>query len=145
MNIINIILIFEFEFFYKCYLIKDIFYIIPGIRYKTFATVNRATTTSPVLFIFHFPISRMGLLWRAGTKLSILASAIGGGTAAALIATSDDPATALKLSTSIPRRLFDDAIAAANIVFGTVDLTKPSLFPMFIWNLTKSIYFSPFS
>ncbi|XP_004500484.1 putative ABC1 protein At2g40090 [Cicer arietinum] len=59
----------------------------------------------------------MGLLWRAGTKLSILASAIGGGTAAALIATSDDPATALKLSTSIPRRLFDDAIAAANIVF----------------------------
>lgn len=74
----------------------------------------------------------MASLWRAGTKLSVLATAIGGGSAAALIATSDDPATALKLSTTIPRRLFDDAVTAANIVFGTVDLTKSSLFPKFI-------------
>ncbi|KAK2388031.1 protein ACTIVITY OF BC1 COMPLEX KINASE 8, chloroplastic [Trifolium repens] len=59
----------------------------------------------------------MASLWRAGTKLTLLASALGGGGAAALIATSDDPATALKLSTTIPRRLFDDAVAAANIVF----------------------------
>lgn len=59
----------------------------------------------------------MASLWRAGTKLSVLATAIGGGSAAALIATSDDPATALKLSTTIPRRLFDDAVTAANIVF----------------------------
>ncbi|CAJ2644043.1 unnamed protein product [Trifolium pratense] len=59
----------------------------------------------------------MASLWRAGTKLTLLASALGGGSAAALIATSDDPATALKLSTTIPRRLFDDAVAAANIVF----------------------------
>ncbi|GAU48623.1 hypothetical protein TSUD_133540 [Trifolium subterraneum] len=59
----------------------------------------------------------MASLWRAGTKLTLLASALGGGGAAALIATSDDPATALKLSTTVPRRLFDDAVAAANIVF----------------------------
>jgi aarF domain-containing kinase len=74
----------------------------------------------------------MASLWRAGTKLTLLASALGGGGAAALIATSDDPATALKLSTTIPRRLFDDAVAAANIVYGTLDLTEPSFFPKFI-------------
>ncbi|KAL5076736.1 hypothetical protein RYX36_015720 [Vicia faba] len=59
----------------------------------------------------------MASLWRVGTKLTLLTSVLGGGGAAALIATSDDPATALNLSITIPRRLFADAVAAANIVF----------------------------
>ncbi|KAF1870413.1 hypothetical protein Lal_00003619 [Lupinus albus] len=59
----------------------------------------------------------MASLWRVGTKLSLLTAAVGGGTAAALIATSDDPKTALKLTTTVPRRLFRDAVTAANIAF----------------------------
>lgn len=69
--------------------------------------------------------NNMASLWRAGAKLSLVASAMGGGAAAALIATSDDPETALKLCTTVPRRLFRDAVTAANIAFGTVDLTEP--------------------
>lgn len=80
-------------------------------------------------------------LWRAGTRISLVASALGAGGAAALIATSDDPATALKLSTTIPHRLFRDAIAAANIAFGTVDLTQPPSYPKFLWFLTKILLF----
>ncbi|XP_057429166.1 putative ABC1 protein At2g40090 isoform X2 [Lotus japonicus] len=59
----------------------------------------------------------MGSLWRAGTKLSLVLSAVGGGSAAALIATSDDPETALKLCATVPRRLLRDAVTAANIAF----------------------------
>ncbi|RDX60785.1 putative ABC1 protein, partial [Mucuna pruriens] len=59
----------------------------------------------------------MARLWRAGAKLSLVASAMGGGVAAALIATSDDPETALKLCATVPRRLFRDAATAANIAF----------------------------
>ncbi|KAJ1383382.1 UbiB domain [Sesbania bispinosa] len=59
----------------------------------------------------------MASLWRAGARLSLFASAVGGGAAAALIATSDDPETALKLSTTVPRRLLRDAVTAATIAF----------------------------
>ncbi|KAK7281154.1 hypothetical protein RIF29_08885 [Crotalaria pallida] len=59
----------------------------------------------------------MAPLWRAAAKLSLVTAAVGGGAAAALIATSDDPKTALKLTTTVPRRLFRDAVTAANIAF----------------------------
>ncbi|KAG4975233.1 hypothetical protein JHK87_032054 [Glycine soja] len=59
----------------------------------------------------------MAWLWRAGAKLSLVASAVGGGATAALIATSDDPETALKLCATVPHRLFRDAATAANIAF----------------------------
>ncbi|KAF7830952.1 putative ABC1 protein [Senna tora] len=56
-------------------------------------------------------------LWRAGAKLALAASTLGGGAAAATIATSDDPETALRLCTAVPNRLIRDAITAANIAF----------------------------
>ncbi|KAL2333357.1 hypothetical protein Fmac_014570 [Flemingia macrophylla] len=59
----------------------------------------------------------MAWLWRATAKLSLAASAVGGGVTAALIATSDDPETALKLCTTVPHRLFRNAVTAANIAF----------------------------
>lgn len=59
----------------------------------------------------------MAWLWRAGAKFSLVTSAVGGGVTAALIATSDDPQTALKLCTTVPHRLFRDAFTAANIAF----------------------------
>jgi len=64
----------------------------------------------------------MAWLWRAGAKLSLVASAVGGGVTTALIATSDDPETALKLCATVPHRLFSDAFTAANIAFGTFNL-----------------------
>lgn len=42
---------------------------------------------------------------------------MGGGAGAATIATSDDPATALKLCTTVPRRLFRVSATAASIAF----------------------------
>ena len=63
-------------------------------------------------------------LWRAGAKFALLASTIGSGAAAATIASSDDPEAALKLCTTVPRRLLRDALTAANIAFGTIDLTE---------------------
>ncbi|ESW35530.1 hypothetical protein PHAVU_001G242500 [Phaseolus vulgaris] len=59
----------------------------------------------------------MAWLWRAGAKFSLVASAVGGGVTTALIATSDDPETALKLCTTVPHRLFSDAVTAASIAF----------------------------
>ncbi|KAH1152922.1 hypothetical protein AAZX31_18G027700 [Glycine max] len=59
----------------------------------------------------------MAWLWRAGAKLSLVASAVGGGATAALIATSDDPEMALKLFATVPHRLFRGAATAANIAF----------------------------
>lgn len=64
-------------------------------------------------------------LWRAGARLALVASTLGGGAAAATIATSDDPETALKICTAVPHRLIRDAITAANIAFGTLDLAQP--------------------
>ncbi|CAJ1860625.1 unnamed protein product [Sphenostylis stenocarpa] len=59
----------------------------------------------------------MAWLWRAGAKFSLVASTVGGGVTAALIATSDDPTTALRLCTTVPHRLLRDAVTAANIAF----------------------------
>lgn len=56
--------------------------------------------------------------WRAKTKLLLAATAVGGaGAGTVAIATSDDPASALKLSTAVPVRLLRNAATAASIVF----------------------------
>lgn len=56
--------------------------------------------------------------WRAKTKLLLAAAAAGGaGAGAVAVANSDDPASALKLSTTVPVRLLRDAATAASIVF----------------------------
>lgn len=57
-------------------------------------------------------------VWRARTKLLLAATAAGGGAGAALIMSSEDPASALKLSTTVPIRLFRDSVTAATIAFG---------------------------
>ena len=59
------------------------------------------------------------LLWRSRTKLAVVATAVGGGAAAATIATSDDPQRALKVCTTVPVRLIRDSITAATIAFGS--------------------------
>ncbi|XP_058207251.1 putative ABC1 protein At2g40090 [Rhododendron vialii] len=56
-------------------------------------------------------------LWRATRKLALAATAAGSGVAAAAIATSDDPATALKLSFTVPLRLARLSTTAAVIAF----------------------------
>lgn len=56
-------------------------------------------------------------LWRATNKLLVASTALGGGAAAATIASSDDPAMALKLCTIVPLRLYRDAVTAATIAF----------------------------
>ncbi|KAI3470875.1 hypothetical protein Pfo_027538 [Paulownia fortunei] len=56
--------------------------------------------------------------WRAKTKLLLAATAVGGaGAGAVAIANSEDPASALKLSTAVPLRLLHDAATAATIAF----------------------------
>ncbi|XWS65852.1 hypothetical protein CRYUN_Cryun05aG0149500 [Craigia yunnanensis] len=56
-------------------------------------------------------------LWRTRAKLAVSATALCTGCAAATIATSDDPATALKICTTVPLRLLRDSITAVSIVF----------------------------
>ncbi|KAG5557972.1 hypothetical protein RHGRI_008026 [Rhododendron griersonianum] len=56
-------------------------------------------------------------LWRSTRKLALAATVAGGGVAAAAIATSDDPATALKLSFTVPLRLARLSTTAAVIAF----------------------------
>ncbi|KAH9767082.1 putative ABC1 protein [Citrus sinensis] len=53
-------------------------------------------------------------IWRYGAKLAVAATALGGGAA---LASSDDPATALKLCTAVPVRLVRDSVTAASIAF----------------------------
>jgi aarF domain-containing kinase len=57
-------------------------------------------------------------LWRIGKKLALVSTAVCVGGAAATVATSDDPETALKLFTAVPLRLARDSVTAASIVFG---------------------------
>lgn len=60
--------------------------------------------------------------WRGKIKLLLAATAVGGaGAGAVAIANSEDPASALKLSTAVPLRLFRDAATAATIAFGTIN------------------------
>lgn len=56
-------------------------------------------------------------LWRTRAKLAVAATALCTGGAAATVANSDDPATAFKLCTTVPLRLFRDSLTAASIVF----------------------------
>ncbi|KAG8390107.1 hypothetical protein BUALT_Bualt01G0049200 [Buddleja alternifolia] len=56
-------------------------------------------------------------LWRASTKVFAATAVAGAGAGSVAIANSDDPASALKLSTAVPLRLFRDAATAATIVF----------------------------
>ncbi|KAE8655443.1 putative ABC1 protein [Hibiscus syriacus] len=56
-------------------------------------------------------------LWRSGAKLVVAAVTLCTGGAAASVATSDDPASAAKLCTTVPVRLLRDATTAASIVF----------------------------
>lgn len=74
-------------------------------------------------------------LWRATNKLLVASTALGGGAAAATIASSDDPAMALKLCTIVPLRLFRDAVTAATIAFGTllIQSTQIILFIFFLF------------
>ncbi|KAH9702474.1 putative ABC1 protein [Citrus sinensis] len=53
-------------------------------------------------------------IWRYGGKLAVAATALGGGAA---LASSDDPATALKLCSAVPVRLVRDSVTAASIAF----------------------------
>ncbi|XP_076929349.1 putative ABC1 protein At2g40090 [Bidens hawaiensis] len=57
------------------------------------------------------------MAWRSKLKLVFAATALGGGVGAAKIANSDDPATALKLCTTVPIRLFRLSVTAAAIAF----------------------------
>lgn len=57
-------------------------------------------------------------VWRTRTKLAVAFTALSGGAAAAAISTSDDPATALKLCSTVPLRLYRNAVTAASIAFG---------------------------
>ncbi|CAK7325854.1 unnamed protein product [Dovyalis caffra] len=56
-------------------------------------------------------------LWRIRGKLAVAATALLTGGAAATVATSEDPATALKLCTAVPTRLYRDTVTAAFIAF----------------------------
>ncbi|CAN0909724.1 Putative ABC1 protein At2g40090 [Linum grandiflorum] len=56
-------------------------------------------------------------LWRTQAKLAVASTALVSGGAAAAIVTSDDPATALKVCTTVPLRLVRDSVTAASIAF----------------------------
>ncbi|KAE7996615.1 hypothetical protein FH972_001324 [Carpinus fangiana] len=56
-------------------------------------------------------------LWRTGKKLALVSTAVCVGGAAATVATSDDPETALKLFTAVPLRLAHGSVTAASIAF----------------------------
>ncbi|KAI3793219.1 hypothetical protein L1987_35835 [Smallanthus sonchifolius] len=56
-------------------------------------------------------------VWVAKSKLAFAALALGAGAGAATIARSDDPATSLKLCTTVPVRLFRLSVTAATIAF----------------------------
>lgn len=58
------------------------------------------------------------LLLRGLAKVAFAASLVGGGAAGAAIASTDDPASTLKLCSAVPTRLFRDTVTAAEIVFG---------------------------
>ncbi|OMO76004.1 hypothetical protein COLO4_25712 [Corchorus olitorius] len=59
----------------------------------------------------------MQSLWRSPAKLAVAGAVLCTGGVAAGIATSDDPATSLKICTTVPLRLLHDSITAASIVY----------------------------
>ncbi|KAK9127997.1 hypothetical protein Syun_016794 [Stephania yunnanensis] len=56
-------------------------------------------------------------LWRSVAKLALYGTALSGGAAAAAISTSENPATSLKICTTVPLRLVRDSFTAAAIAF----------------------------
>ncbi|KAM0023562.1 putative ABC-type Cd(2+) transporter [Helianthus debilis subsp. tardiflorus] len=56
-------------------------------------------------------------IWGAKSKLAFGALALGAGAGAATVAKSDDPATVLKLCTTVPARLYRLSVTAATIAF----------------------------
>ncbi|KAH7548367.1 hypothetical protein JRO89_XS14G0109300 [Xanthoceras sorbifolium] len=67
-------------------------------------------------------------VWRTRAKLALAATALCSGAAAAAISSSEDPATALKLCSTVPVRLCRNSVTAASIAFGISSakrLTKP--------------------
>nr|CAD1819413.1 unnamed protein product [Ananas comosus var. bracteatus] len=56
-------------------------------------------------------------MWRAGAKWAVGATLLRAGGGAAVIASSDDPSTSLKICTIVPLRLYRDAVTAAVIAF----------------------------
>ncbi|KAK9049751.1 hypothetical protein SSX86_031280 [Deinandra increscens subsp. villosa] len=56
-------------------------------------------------------------IWGVKSKFAFAALALGAGAGAATIAKSDDPATSLKLCTTVPVRLFRLSVTAATIAF----------------------------
>ncbi|OMO94989.1 hypothetical protein CCACVL1_05657 [Corchorus capsularis] len=59
----------------------------------------------------------MRSLWRSPAKLVVAGAVLCTGGVAAGIATSNDPATSLKICTTVPLRLLHDSITAASIVY----------------------------
>ncbi|KAI3994389.1 hypothetical protein MKX01_012646 [Papaver californicum] len=59
----------------------------------------------------------LGFLLRTTAKAGVLATTVGGGIAAAKIATSDDPETTFKIYTAVPLRLVRDSFTVAAIAF----------------------------
>lgn len=55
---------------------------------------------------------------RSLCRLALTATAVAGGAGGAAIASSDDPATAVKLCTTVPLRLFRVSVTAASIALG---------------------------
>lgn len=82
-----------------------------------FVKENENVETFAGCFILLSAVDRMAArsIWRYGAKLAVAATALGGGAA---LASSDDPATALKLCTAVPVRLVRDSVTAASIAFG---------------------------
>ncbi|KAL5801088.1 hypothetical protein ACOSQ3_032720 [Xanthoceras sorbifolium] len=56
-------------------------------------------------------------VWRTRAKLALAATALCSGAAAAAISSSEDPATALKLCSTVPVRLCRNSVTAASIAF----------------------------
>ncbi|KAK2634995.1 hypothetical protein Ddye_029787 [Dipteronia dyeriana] len=56
-------------------------------------------------------------LWRTRAKLAVAATALCSGAAAAVISSSEDPATALKLCSTVPVRLYRNSVTAASVAF----------------------------
>ncbi|KAH9767080.1 putative ABC1 protein [Citrus sinensis] len=81
-----------------------------------FVKENENVETFTGCFILLSAVDRMAArsIWRYGAKLAVAATALGGGAA---LASSDDPATALKLCTAVPVRLVRDSVTAASIAF----------------------------
>nr|GEZ29528.1 putative ABC1 protein At2g40090 [Tanacetum cinerariifolium] len=75
------------------------------------------------------------IIFGAKSKIAFAITALTAGAGGAAVATSEDPATSLKLCTTVPLRLFRVSLTAASIAFGILfgmghmPLVPPSLSP----------------